>query len=250
MAVLVCRDVIAHGHVDGTQAPAGEGRRSLSEEEKAARRVVVERNKQWRSATTVRREWLRAFAACKTAPVGAERFVLTCLLAGDHPIRQALEAGWPLLRELLGFEVGPSDRFRSGGAEFSAVMEMVSAVSPRRATVLAAAAVLCAWEERTGPHTWRHQGADTARYLGQMATWGYQLSDIETYAVTGLEPEAAAPEAAPLESAAGDRVVRRRGVAGLSPRAMSCSPRAARHRPPPPPATTTIATGRQNQGSR
>ncbi|SDG82650.1 chromosome partitioning protein, ParB family [Pseudonocardia oroxyli] len=191
VAVFVCRDVLAHGHVDATQAPVGQGRR-LSEEDKAARRVVAERNKQWRSATVVRRDWLRAFAARKRAPVGAERFVLTCLVAGDHPLRQAMEAGWPLLRELLGLTSGESDRFRHG-AQVGVLLEMVAAASPKRALLLCAAAVLCAWEDRTGPHTWRNQGADTARYLGQMAEWGYELSEIESYAVTG-EPSAAAPE--------------------------------------------------------
>lgn len=190
VAVFVCRDVLAHGHVDTTQAPVGEGRR-LSEEEKAARRVAVERNKQWRSATVVRRDWLRAFAARKSAPLGAERFLLTCLVTGDHPLRQAMEAGWPLLRDLLGLTAGESDRFRHG-AQVAVLMETVSAASPKRALLLCAAAVLCAWEDRTGPHTWRHHGADTARYLGQMAEWGYELSEIESHAITGEEPAAAA----------------------------------------------------------
>jgi len=39
----------------------------MSEEQKADRRRVIENNKAWRSATTVRRAWLRGFTARKTA---------------------------------------------------------------------------------------------------------------------------------------------------------------------------------------
>ena len=187
-AVFVCRDVLAHGHVDAAMVPA-EGRRGLSEQEKAARRVVVERNKQWRSASTVRRDWLRSFAARKTVPPGAERFIAICLLSGDHCLRQAMEAGWPLLRELLGYQVGPGDGFRAGGAQFAAVIESLSTASAKRLTVLVVvAAVLSAWEDRTGVHSWRHPSAETARYLRQMQAWGYELSDIEIIAALGDDP--------------------------------------------------------------
>ncbi|GLL10651.1 hypothetical protein GCM10017577_17910 [Pseudonocardia halophobica] len=187
-AIFVCRDVVAHGHVEASAAPAGV-KRAMTEEEKAARRVVIERNREWKSATVVRREWLRAFAARKAVPEGAERFVLACLLAGDHQIRQALEAGWPLLRELLGHEPDPTDRFRAGAGRVGQLLEILSAASPKRSTVLTVAAVLCAWEDRTGPHTWRNPSTDTARYLGQMQSWGYELSDVESLAVTGREPD-------------------------------------------------------------
>ncbi|MFC4943795.1 hypothetical protein [Pseudonocardia sp. GCM10023141] len=92
-AIFVCRDVVAHGHVDPPAASGGAGARSrMSEQDKAERKVVIERNRQWVSATTVRRDWLRSFVARKSAPVGAERFIATWLFSTDHTIRQALEA--------------------------------------------------------------------------------------------------------------------------------------------------------------
>ena len=40
----------------------------MSEEQKTERRVVIARNKAWKFAQVVRRDWLRTFAARKTAP--------------------------------------------------------------------------------------------------------------------------------------------------------------------------------------
>ncbi|MFC4948671.1 ParB/RepB/Spo0J family partition protein [Pseudonocardia sp. GCM10023141] len=83
-AIYVCRDVVAHGHVDPKTANADGGARTpMSEQDKADRKVVIERNKQSASATTVRRDWLRGFVARKSAPVGAERFIATVQIASS-----------------------------------------------------------------------------------------------------------------------------------------------------------------------
>jgi len=182
--VYVCRDVVAHGHVDPSSMKPGGGERTpMSEQDKAERRVTIERNKQWRSATTVRREWLHGFAARKTAPAGAEQFVATCLLNTDHTIRQGLEAGWPLLRELLGHDPTAGDMYGEGRRQLGVLIEQVTTVSAKRATLLTVAALLCAWEAKTGPHTWRQQTDETRRYLTQMQAWGYPLAEIEQLAI-------------------------------------------------------------------
>jgi ParB family chromosome partitioning protein len=48
-----------------------------------------------------------------------------------------------------------------------------------RSLVLAAALLLAAWEDKTGPHTWRNPSDDARRYLGQMIAWGYSPSEVE-----------------------------------------------------------------------
>jgi ParB family chromosome partitioning protein len=153
----------------------------MSEQDKADRKVTIERNKQWASASTVRRDWLRAFVARKSAPVGAERFFATCLFSTDHTIRQALEAGWPLLRELLDHGSTTGEVYGAGREQLEVIIEQVAAAAPKRITML------CAWETKTGTHTWRQQSAETARYLGQMQVWGYELADIEVHAM-GVDP--------------------------------------------------------------
>ncbi|MBN9103139.1 ParB N-terminal domain-containing protein [Pseudonocardia sp. 73-21] len=181
--VYVCRDGVAHGHVDAAAGgPAGEGRKPMSEQEKAERKVTIERNREWRSATIVRRDWLRTFVARKAAPAGAEQFVATCLLRTDHTVRQALEAGWPLLRELVGHTPTAGDMYSVGRQQLDELVEQVATASAKRATLLTAAALLCAWEAKTDTHTWRQRSEQTRRYLTQMQSWGYALSEIETHA--------------------------------------------------------------------
>jgi len=69
----VCLDPKANGHAKddqyGNPRPATGG--AMTEAEKAERREVVANNKAWKSAETVRRDWLRTLATRKTAPTGA-----------------------------------------------------------------------------------------------------------------------------------------------------------------------------------
>ncbi|WP_344017093.1 hypothetical protein [Pseudonocardia xinjiangensis] len=66
----------------------------MSEAEKAERRRVIANNKDWDSATTVRRDWLRTtFLARKTAPKDAVRFIAATLGCGSHDVRKAMESG-------------------------------------------------------------------------------------------------------------------------------------------------------------
>src|SRR3954466_3091866 len=46
---------------------------------RAERRDVIESNKAWASAETVRRDWLRAYLIRKTAPKGTAAFIATAL---------------------------------------------------------------------------------------------------------------------------------------------------------------------------
>jgi ParB family chromosome partitioning protein len=159
----------------------------MTDEQKAQRREVIENNKAWRSATTVRRQWLRSFVGRKTAPAGAERFILTALLSGDHVIRQAMETQHGLLRELLGLSSEEDIAWGAGVREIDQLVHQVPGHSPKRATLLTAALLLAAWEAKTGTHTWRTPTADTRRYLGQMIAWGYEPSEVERLAI-GPEP--------------------------------------------------------------
>ena len=91
------------------------------------------------------RDWLRAFAARKTAPGGIERFALTAILTGDHVIKQAMEARHPLVREILGLSsddaVPPRD---AGRQEIERLIEQASGYAPKRTMLLLAVVVLAA----------------------------------------------------------------------------------------------------------
>lgn len=162
----------------------------MSEEEKAERARVIEGNKDWRAATTVRRTWLAAFAQRKTPPKGVERFVLTCLLAGDHEIRTAMEQKHPRLREALGVPESEGQQWERGGQEIAALVEQMSTATAKRQMVVLAALLLAAWEDRTSVQTWRHATPDVRRYLGVMIEWGYDAGPLERGLVDEVTSEA------------------------------------------------------------
>lgn len=181
--VWVCTDPAANGHTDRwnqRSTPAGE---TVDDQEQAAqRRRVLAGNKAWRSATTVRREWLQSFTARKTPPEGAERFLIAALLHGDDCLRRAMEAGCNhrRLRVLLGMaEDDEAKTYGAGREHIAQLVEQTTTATPKRAVQLAVALVLAAWEDQTGPHTWRNPDERGRRYLGALAGWGYPLSEIE-----------------------------------------------------------------------
>lgn len=181
--VFVCVDAVANGHV-AHDARRGEPEKGpMTDEQKAERRRVIALNRAWASATVVRREWITTLAGRKAAPDGAELFVLTALLRGDHEIKQGIEAHWPMLREALGVSSPEGTQaWVAGPQECAAIVDQLATASSKRVLVVLVAAVLTAWETRTGPHTWRNSSAQTERYLTQLETWGYSLSPVEQVA--------------------------------------------------------------------
>ncbi len=178
--VYVCTDPVAYGHVDST----ANGQTSTTkteadgEEAKAERKRVLANNKAWRSAETVRREWLRSLLSRKSAPKGAMTFVLGELVRGSLELRQAMERGHAPAVETLGIE-------DSHGALNNAFDD----ASDNRAQVIAFGLVLCAHDAATGVHSWRSQSESTKRYLTALSSWGYDLSDVESLIVGDVNTE-------------------------------------------------------------
>jgi ParB family chromosome partitioning protein len=120
-----CTDPDGHGHAPRWDRPtgatsAGVGERSagpMSEAEKAERRRVIANNKDWDSATTVRRDWLTGFLARKSAPKDAGRYIAATLARGGHDVRKAMENAHSTACALLGLTLRrgctPAGRTRS-----------------------------------------------------------------------------------------------------------------------------------------
>ena len=66
--------------------------------------MVIENNKAWDAAASVRRAWLREFFQRKTAPTGAAAFIGHAVLTGDHSLRRGFEQAHPLAVELFGVD--------------------------------------------------------------------------------------------------------------------------------------------------
>jgi len=195
IAEYVCTDPETHGHTDRWAALGGGGtaRRNgpMTDQEKAERREVIDNNKAWKSATTVRREWLRAFLTRRTPPKGVSRFIATCLLTGGYELRRALESHHDLLRGLLGTDETPL-----GGGQLA---EQVATATESRAQTLALGMVLAAFEAHTGPDTWRRVTPTARRYFAALREWGYALSDIEALVLAPTDLPSASDDTDPPE---------------------------------------------------
>jgi ParB family transcriptional regulator, chromosome partitioning protein len=109
--VWICTDPEAAGlHPRYTHDPTnpastggnGAADEAVREAKQVERRRVIENNKAWRSAETVRREWLARFITRRTPPAGAEVLVCAALIGGDHIFTRAMQEGHRFLCTLLG----------------------------------------------------------------------------------------------------------------------------------------------------
>jgi ParB family transcriptional regulator, chromosome partitioning protein len=168
-AVYGCSDPVAYGHIEPAvdARTSRNGSRVSDEEARAVRREVIANNKAWRTAETVRREWLKTFVARKSAPKGALRFILSEVAEGDRQLREAMERRHRFACELLGI------------TDAKTLSTTLYGGSDARAQMIALALVLCAHEIDLGVHTWRSPTLAADRYLSQIAAWGYELSEIE-----------------------------------------------------------------------
>lgn len=162
-----------HHRDDATKA-TGEKTDAQAEAERNERRLVRENNAAWRSAETVRREWLRQFFARKTAPDGAESLICDAVLGASYDLGKAMSHHHRMLLKILGEEV-------SGFYGDAETCQRIAsdAKSPKAQTMRTLAAVVAAWEDGTDVHTWRNPTAWSRRVMAALVDWGYEASDIE-----------------------------------------------------------------------
>ncbi|WP_300019687.1 hypothetical protein [Pseudonocardia sp.] len=162
-----CTDPDTHRHAArwtqvAVGGPGGTSAAGMSEEDKAQRRLVMANNREWDSATTVRRQWLRTFLSRKTLPRDALVFIAVTLGRGGHDLRRAME---------------PDGRVYTGRP--NPIAEAARAVSPQRATQLALAVLLGAAEDACNRQTWRSPEAGHRAYFTALRDWGHPLAPVE-----------------------------------------------------------------------
>jgi ParB family chromosome partitioning protein len=188
--VEVCTDHSTHGHTDPSDESrttgSGGGRKKpveqMTDEEREQarqqRRLVIDHNKAWTSATEVRRAWLAEWLTRKTPPKGTFGFVAGMIAA--HPdLLPDLDAN-RLAAEWLGQPPA------SGYGRSDALADLIGNADERRAQVITLALVLAACEAHVGRDTWRRDGTTGwhGPYRGFLADHGYTLADIEDYAAS------------------------------------------------------------------
>lgn len=184
----------------GTVAPADEtdAQREAREEvetsaRKAERARVIKNNKAWRTATTVRRDWVAALLGRKNLPKDHPVFVALSLTEHAQAITD-YKAG-----DLVGAFLGKEDSFYMR----SAAAKLVEA-TPTRAGHVTLAVVLAAREARAEDvDGWRRPSPIVTSYLIQLEAWGYKLSPVERIAAGYPEPDTAADAATSANDTAG-----------------------------------------------
>jgi ParB family transcriptional regulator, chromosome partitioning protein len=202
-----CADPELHGHKPryGDSVDGSGGVENLSAEEATEkRRETIANNKLWRSATTVRRDFLKELLARKKAPEGALWVIIQALAEGGTSLRRQMEKGHKAARPLLGL---PESDVPYGQASVADLMDMLDKSTDDRVLLIALGLVLAAYEDATYADMWKNPTShtDAADYFKLLVSWGYGLSEIEQLIVTACEERAAQlAEAAAAEATDGD----------------------------------------------
>lgn len=176
VAAYVCTDFKKHGHTSTASRANG---RDTSPEAKAERRAVIAGNRDWKTATGLRRTWLRELLTSKAAPATAAGFIALSLAADSVVADARIRSTNAMAQYLLGVIDEPKSGYESRDA-FTAFAEKAG---EKRALVIALGIVLGAYEAATTGMEWRSGTSKTAiRYLRYLQALGYDLSPIELQA--------------------------------------------------------------------
>jgi len=159
------------------------------EAESVQRRRVIANNKAWKAAKVVRREWLAAFLTRRSVPAGAESLIARAVIGSEYSLSYALQHGHALLPALLGIKPAEeaSPAYYGNRATCARIVEQ--ATTPKAATMRTLAAVIAAWEGRSGTHTWRNPNAWDAAVMSALFGWGYPASEVEQLLIPGDDSE-------------------------------------------------------------
>lgn len=190
----VCTDPDAAGLVYRYDRRSNDDSTSPTEDEQQAevareeRRRVRENNSAWRSAETVRREWLATFVTRKTAPKGAEAIICEAMLTAPHSLTKAMSGRHAMLRKVLGGSAEGEDYY--GLAAINALA--TQPITAKALTMRTLAAALLAWEDSTDVHTWRNPGTWDRRIMSALIEWGYEPSEVEQLLIAPDDGDAVA----------------------------------------------------------
>ncbi|WP_314326274.1 ParB/RepB/Spo0J family partition protein [Paenarthrobacter ilicis] len=142
----------------------------MTDEQKAERKTLIERNKKMESATTVRRDWVTALLAKKQAPKGWQYFTV-------HAITHHPEVASGYDGEVAANMAGAKIEGEKSWA-WNPLREHVAKTTTRSEVPLIA--LICAGYEKTiAKDSWRSPHQSHRDYLNQLVTWGYTASETE-----------------------------------------------------------------------
>lgn len=148
----------------------------MSDEDKAERKRVIENNRAWDAAESVRGAWIRELLTRKALPKDAGNYIAYSLaVAFNQNDFRANDLALKLL------EVTMTDRYNRESGLGRYLEE-----HPTKAAQVALAVAIATAEAHLSRQSWRTPGAISRRYFQQLDSWGYVLSDVEKI-VAGIE---------------------------------------------------------------
>ncbi|UKA73447.1 ParB/RepB/Spo0J family partition protein [Arthrobacter sp. FW306-06-A] len=144
----------------GRQAQTG----PMTDEQKAERKTLIERNKAMVAATTVRREFVKSLLARKQAPKGWQYFTVHAI---THHSETASGYDGKVAAVMVGAKVEESNAWA-----WNPLRDHVGKTTTRPEFSLIA--LVCAGYEKTiAKDSWRSPSQTHRDYLKQLVTWGY-----------------------------------------------------------------------------
>lgn len=154
---------------------------AMTEGEKAERRAVIENNRAWDAAETVRVEFIKTLLKARTAPKNALRFISEAMGTCSYTVADGLSKHNGFAAERLG-----------GNDAFGELTRLTSKPGGKP-EINILAMVLTGFEKSLSRQSWRQPSLTARTYLSQLAAWGYTLSDVERIITDhGTEPDAQA----------------------------------------------------------
>jgi len=153
-------------HGGGSQAQKG----PMTEEQKAERKTLIERNKAMLSAEVVRRAFVTGLLAKKQVPKGWQYFTVHALT--HHP---ETVSGYDakVAAGMVGAKFDDTDRWG-----WNPLREHVAKSTAR--PEFSMIALVCAGYEKTiAKDSWRSPSQTHRDYLDQLVAWGYTVSEVE-----------------------------------------------------------------------
>jgi ParB family chromosome partitioning protein len=192
-----------HHQVPGMGMTGGSSGRGggMNEAQKAERRQVIDNNRAWRSAETVRRAWLADFAHRVKAPADALGWVLECVTRADWKMVDSTWAYNKVGLTALGIDAEEARKAEDRNPEQEdstmgytsampagkpTVLAMLAAAKPAgRGLVIVCALLLGAYEADLSVQTWRSITPSRRAYMERLTAWGYEPSDVERIVLDG-----------------------------------------------------------------
>ena len=155
---------------------------AMTEDEKAERRNVIENNRAWDAAQSVRVEFIKTLLQSKKTPKDALRFISDSMGVHSYTVADGLAKHRGFAAELLG------------GSNNYGELERITAKPTTRPETNMLAIVLTGFEKSLSRHSWRQPSPTAKQYLTRLEAWGYTLSDVERIITDhGQETEEADP---------------------------------------------------------